>query len=242
MTNNMTNTLCCSILEGGYTAALKHVYQSQSTAGLSTHLVDIDLHVVDALLGRDSHHIGTVVAAHPVSSHNTSQNQNLDDDGSMAADVAKAAANGQPQTAANPGSGATLSNFQKVSENFFSSLSSATNNLLFSEGPSTSGGGVEPSHTTSGSNTASNGAASSSAAGAATTANAKVLFSGFTKKLSVFGSSSLESLKKTVSAAAVTMAPPSDSVKAPLSKSNQDEFKRKEGFILVNKGATQHHE
>lgn len=226
--------MLCSILEGGYTAALKYIYQNQSTVGLSNHLVDIDLYVVNSILGRDSNHIGTVVASHP-----SLLNEEENNDSTMKASST------QPSTATKiPAAAATsLANFQKASGNFFSTFSSATSNLLFNDPASgtavnVDAGSVDATKTIESGSTASTAASVPSASATTTTAaaatattNAKELFSGFTKKLSVFGSTSLEQIKKSVAA-----------VTAPVDATNEngnkdtDDFKRKEGFIVVNKG------
>jgi hypothetical protein len=204
-----------SILEGGFTAALRQIYNSQSIASLSNCLIDSNVHVINSLLGYDVNQVGTVVHAAPA--------------------IAPAAATEPPIEAMKPAvtsQTSSLSNLQKVSESFLTNISAATNNFIFMD---TVAAHKPPSADDSIATSQPIDSSTDAAATAATpAANAKDLFSGFTRKLSVFGSASFDTIKKSVAAATDGMQKADSNTSD--AKKGDPSMKSKDGFIVVGKG------
>eukprot|EP01035_Chromulina_nebulosa_P019573 gene19573-25474_t len=177
-----------SVLDGGFTAAAKYLYENQSHNGLISNLVDCDINLLESVLGIQVSHIGTAIASNSANGSYDSKSVSMN---------------------------SLLSSFNNVTSALLKPLPVSNNQQIHS------------SSTASENITDPNVVKATPVTESISLTNTKELFTGFSKKLSLFGASSYETIKKSVNTVSTTI---NNTINDKESNSKNDE-----GFVLVGK-------
>jgi len=177
-----------SVLDGGFVAAAKYLYENQSHNGLISNLVDCDINLLESVLGIQVSHIGTAIASNSVNGSSDSKSVSMN---------------------------SLLTSFNNVTSALLKPLPVSNNQQIHSSS--------SPSENVADPNVVKATPVTESIS----LTNTKELFTGFSKKLSLFGASSYETIKKSVNTVSTTI---NNTISDKESNSKNDE-----GFILVGK-------